>query len=71
MKDMIELLRRLCSSSGVSGEERAVAHVICNELTPYVNHVRIDDNGNVIAEMGDDQAEQHILLDAQDRKSVV
>ena len=64
MKDMIELLRRLCSSSGVSGEERAVAQVICNELTPYVNHVRIDDNGNVIAEMGDDQAEQHILLDA-------
>ena len=33
-------------------------------MTPYVNHVRIDDNGNVIAEMGDDQAEQHILLDA-------
>ena len=64
MKDMIELLHRLCTLSGVSGEERAVAQVICDEFTPYVNHVRIDANGNVIAEMGDHQAEQHILLDA-------
>ncbi len=61
---MIDLLRRLCSAPGVSGDEQTVAQVICNEFAPYANHVGIDQNGNVIAEMGNTEAERHILLDA-------
>ena len=61
---MIDLLRRLCSAPGVSGDEQTVAQVICNGFAPYANHVGIDQNGNVIAEMGNTEAERHILLDA-------
>lgn len=60
---MIDLLRRLCGAQGSSGDENDVAQVVKKELAPY-GEVTIDQNGNVIASIGNPFASKHILLDA-------
>ena len=45
---MSDLLRRLTSSRGVSGDEGDIRKVIIDEITPLVDEVHIDRMGNVI-----------------------
>lgn len=61
---MKDLLLKLCSLSGTPGYENEVAHFAANELKKYSEDVKIDNNGNVIAIMGDVNAKNHIMLDA-------
>ena len=49
---MIELLKRLVDSPAVSGNEENISQVIMKELKPYVQEVRIDKIGNLIARIG-------------------
>ncbi len=43
------LLERLGNTGGVSGNERKIRDIIIKEITPYVNEIKIDTMGNIIA----------------------
>ena len=62
-KNMKEILRRLCIDKGVSGSEEELFHTV-SDLLEFASSVRMMPNGNIIAEMGDPNAEKHILFDA-------
>jgi len=49
MTDLKELLERLSNAHGLSGYEGSVRHVIEEEVKPYVDEVRTDKMGNLIA----------------------
>lgn len=44
-----DLLKRLCETPGVSGQENAVRAVVLEELTPLVDEVTVDVMGSIIA----------------------
>ena len=46
---MISLIKKICKPLSVSGREEAVAGVIAEEIAPYVDSVRLDALGNLIA----------------------
>lgn len=45
----IELLKELCSSNGISGNEKNVRDIIISEIKDYVTEYHIDNLGNIIA----------------------
>lgn len=50
-----ELLRKLSNAHGISGSEESVAEVIRGEIAPYVDEIKKDTMGNLIAvKKGDD-----------------
>ena len=58
-----EVIFELCSAHGVSGSEESAASVAARYLEPY-SEVRTDQNGNLYATLGNDEAKKTILLDA-------
>ena len=60
---MIKVLKDLCTISGVSGNESAIADY-CVKYLEKCGKVKKDFNNNVIAVFGEDNAEKTILLDA-------
>ncbi len=46
---MIDLLKKLMFTSGISGREDKIREVIKNEIAPYCDEVTIDNIGNLIA----------------------
>lgn len=46
---MMELLKKLCRTDGVSGDEQRVAQMIYEEIQPLADYVEIDPMGNVLA----------------------
>jgi len=44
----MELLRRLCSTPGVSGREERIRELIVKEMTPLVDKLEVDTLGNII-----------------------
>ena len=62
-KNMKEILRHLCIDKGVSGSEEELFHTV-SDMLEFASSVRMMPNGNIIAEMGDPNAEKHILFDA-------
>lgn len=63
MEGLRRLIFRLCGAPGVSGEEAPVLRAAREELEKYAS-VRADALGNLTAEMGKKDAEEHVLLDA-------
>ena len=63
MKEIKNLLFELCRLSGVSGSENSVAKFCADYLAKYAE-VETDYNNNVIATLGNRNAEKTILLDA-------
>jgi len=62
---MIDLVKKLCALPGVSGNETPVANFIKELITPYVDEVRIDRLGSVIAfKKGRQPAKNRVMLDA-------
>ncbi len=49
MSDMKELLERLSNAHGLSGYEGSVRQIIENEVRPYVDEIKTDKMGNLIA----------------------
>lgn len=43
------LLEKLSNTCGVSGNEHKIRDIIIKEITPYVNEIKIDTMGNIIA----------------------
>lgn len=60
---MKSILSKLCGGDGISGCEEEMFSIACELLGKYTE-VRQDINGNIIAEMGDKNADKHIMLDA-------
>lgn len=49
LDDLRNLLERLSNAHGVSGHEGSSRDILTHELTPYVDEIRIDAFGNLIA----------------------
>lgn len=49
MSDIRSLLERLSNAHGISGREGNVQQIVMDEIKPYVDDVRVDALGNVIA----------------------
>lgn len=61
---MLELLKRLCDVSGVSGSEETLAKIIIGEIAPFCE-VKTDALGNVIAyKKGKSAAKMKLMIDA-------
>lgn len=59
----IELLEKLCTAIGVSGEEDAVRSIILEEVKPYADSVEVTPLGNVIAlRKGKNAAKKKVML---------
>ena len=60
---MKNLIFDLCNATGISGDEKAIADVCIEKLAPFAE-VSTDKNSNVIAVLGNKEADKTILLDA-------
>ena len=61
----IELLKELCSSNGISGNEKNVRDIIISEIKDYVTEYHIDNLGNIIAfKKGKKRAEKKLMISA-------
>ena len=49
MSDIKKLLEKLSNAHGISGWEGSVQQIVREEIAPYVDEVRIDKLGNLIA----------------------
>lgn len=63
---MVELLKRLTETDGVSGNEGKIRGLIKEEIAPYVDDIRIDAMGNLIAfkKGTKEHSKKKIMLDA-------
>ncbi len=48
-EDQIELLKKLCNATAVSGDEYEVRQIVLEEIKPFVDEVEVDPLGNVLA----------------------
>ncbi len=61
----IELLKELCSSNGISGNEKNIRDIIISEIKDYVTEYQIDNLGNIIAfKKGKKRAEKKLMISA-------
>ena len=64
MKD-IGLLEKLCKTCGISGDEKAVANIILDEIRPFADEINVDPMGNVIVfKKGKERAKRKLMLSA-------
>lgn len=61
---MKNLIFDLCNSYAVSGDESTILEKIKSIISPYVDDLKIDQNNNLIATMGDKNSNRNIMLDA-------
>ncbi|HJJ72401.1 MAG TPA: M42 family peptidase, partial [Methanocorpusculum sp.] len=55
LNEINALLEKLSNANGISGAEGAVAKIIRDEIAPYVDEIKTDRMGNLIAvKKGDD-----------------
>lgn len=48
MNERYELLKKLCTCSGISGDETKVRDIIISEIKDYADHIKTDNMGNLI-----------------------
>jgi len=63
LEELEQLLFRLCTAPGTPGDESSAANAAAKELAG-VAKIRMDHMGNLLAEFGDPNAAEHVLLDA-------
>lgn len=60
-----ELLEKLCTANGISGDEGRVRQIILDEIKPYASEITIDRMGNVIVfKKGEKPAECRLMISA-------
>ena len=60
-----ELLKTLCMTNGVSGDEDRVRDIILSEIRPFADSIDVDSMGNIIAfKKGKKQPEKKLLISA-------
>ncbi len=61
----IELLEKLCTACGISGDEGEVRSIILDEISPFADEINIDSMGNVIVfKKGKQRAGKRLMLSA-------
>ena len=64
MLDMT-LLKKLCTTNGISGDESKVRELIISEIQPYADSIRIDPLGNLLVfKKGKQPAQKKLLISA-------
>lgn len=58
------LLEKLTNACGISGNEKEVRNLILEELKPFVEDIRIDRMGNIVAKKHTHQDKPHIVVSA-------
>ncbi|MBM7614102.1 M42 family metallopeptidase [Alkaliphilus hydrothermalis] len=58
------LLEKLVNASGVSGNEKEVRKIILEELKGYVDEIKVDRMGNIIAKKNGKKDQPHVVLAA-------
>lgn len=61
--ETLEILKKMCTESGISGRENELYDTVA-QLLDGIARVRKKSNETVIAEMGDSNANHHIMIDA-------
>lgn len=60
-----DLLERLCSCSGISGDELDIRNLIIDEIKPYSDEINTDNLGNIIVfKKGKNRAKHKLMLSA-------
>ncbi len=60
-----ELLKKLCTADGISGDEERVRNIIIEEITPYADKITVDNMGNVLVfKKGKQTPKQKLLISA-------
>ena len=61
----IKLLEKLCNASAVSGDEGEVRQIVLKEIEPFVDNVKVDALGNLLAlKKGSGRNRLRVMLDA-------
>lgn len=61
----LELLRQLCTTNGISGDEGSVRDIILNEIKNYADEYHTDNLGNIIAfKRGSNTPENKLMISA-------
>ena len=61
----LKLLEKLCNAIGVSGDEEEVRKIVLEEIKPYVDEVRVDAMGSVLAtKFGRGAKRARVMVDA-------
>ncbi len=61
----LKLLEKLCNAIGVSGDEEEVRKIVLEEIKPYVDEVRVDAMGSVLAtKFGRGAKRVRVMVDA-------
>jgi len=61
----LKLLEKLCNAIGVSGDESEVRKIVLDEIKPYVDEVRVDAMGSVLAtKFGRGAKRMRVMVDA-------
>ncbi len=61
----LKLLERLCNACAVSGDEGEVRKIVLEEITPFVDGVKVDALGSVLAvKLGTGKRRVRVMLDA-------
>lgn len=48
MNERYELLKKLCTCSGISGDETKIRDIIISEIKDYADDIKTDNMGNLI-----------------------
>lgn len=60
-----ELLKKLCTADGISGDEENIRNIILKEINPYADKITVDNMGNILAfKKGRQRADKKLLLSA-------
>ena len=60
-----ELLKKLCTADGISGDEERVREIIADEIRPFADDIRTDALGNLIVfKKGRERAKTKLMLSA-------
>lgn len=59
-----EMLKKLCTEKGISGREEEMFETVKELVSEYADEVKILPTGTIIAVMGQENAQRHIMLDA-------
>lgn len=60
-----ELLKKLCTCNGISGDENSIRRIIINEIKPYADEITTDNLGNLIVfKKGRNRAVNKLMLSA-------
>ena len=65
IRKQLKLLEKLCNACAVSGDEGAVRKIVLEEVKPYVDKVKVDAMGNVLAtKKGSGENRPRVMLGA-------